>query len=410
MGFDDIEKILEAMKTNPSQTFVIVCIIVVVAMATFFLKNYLSEKGKKAASGKRGGEKQPDSGVHIGDIKTHNQSPVIVGDNPTITYGVPQSVVDRLLKTIEEKDFAIEDREAKLQELTQRYKELDERLAKRPPDDEFAAQAKLKLDQGDLESAEKLLLQSLGSIATPEPKENNRVFLSYAHENLEMVLDIYSGLKKRGLDVWFDKEDLGPGLWKRKIEKAIPKCRYFVICISQAALKKTGDKTPGFQDDELQQAYEIARVQPEDAFTIVPVRLEECGRGDHRLSPYQQYDLFNDFETKLDHLAVNLGGKSLSDSSAKDTRTEDDKLYDSLHGKATTFFFANDHENALVFIEAAANLRPDSTATLLAKGILLLSLGNEEEANAVFSKIEKMDPKYFTDMIEGANLNTFNES
>ncbi|SHO53494.1 toll/interleukin-1 receptor domain-containing protein [Desulfopila aestuarii] len=80
--------------------------------------------------------------------------------------------------------------------------------------------------------------------------ENNktRIFLSYAHEDLEMVRQIYTGLKARNLGVWFDKEDLGPRLWKRKIEKAIPKSQYLVICISEAALKKTGDE-PGFQDE-----------------------------------------------------------------------------------------------------------------------------------------------------------------
>lgn len=84
-----------------------------------------------------------------------------------------------------------------------------------------------------------------------------KVFLSYAHENLEMVRKIYTGLKERRLDVWFDKEDLGPGTWKKQIEKAIPKSRFFIICISEAALKKTGDESPGFQDEELQQAYEM---------------------------------------------------------------------------------------------------------------------------------------------------------
>ncbi len=105
-----------------------------------------------------------------------------------------------------------------------------------------------------------------------------RIFLSYAHEDLDTVRRIDAGLTARNLDVWFDKRCLKPGSWKRQIEKQIPKCRHFVICISNAALKKTGDE-PGFQDDELQQAYEIARVQPEDAFTIVPIRLEDCVAG-----------------------------------------------------------------------------------------------------------------------------------
>jgi hypothetical protein len=66
----------------------------------------------------------------------------------------------------------------------------------------------------------------------------NRVFLSYAHENLDMVRRIYAGLKERKLEVWFDKEDLGPWLWKRKTKKTSPKSRYVIICMSEAVLKK----------------------------------------------------------------------------------------------------------------------------------------------------------------------------
>ncbi len=54
-------------------------------------------------------------------------------------------------------------------------------------------------------------------------KDKVRVSLSYAHENLDMVRRISTGLKKRKLDAWFRKEDLGPGRWKRKIEKSYPK-------------------------------------------------------------------------------------------------------------------------------------------------------------------------------------------
>ncbi len=153
----------------------------------------------------------------------------------------------------------------------------------------------------------------------------NRVFLSYAKEYIDKVKDVYEGLIKRGLNVWFDEEDLQAGRWKPQIKKAISRSRYFIICISEAALRKTGEEMRGFQDEELNRAYDIAEEQSDKDFTIVPVRLEECGRGDFRLSGFQQYDLFKDFENHLDKLAINLGGTSLSDSMAKDERKEDEK-------------------------------------------------------------------------------------
>jgi tetratricopeptide (TPR) repeat protein len=223
-------------------------------------------------------------------------------------------------------------------------------------------------------------------------KKKDRVFLSYAHENLDMVRQIYAGLKERQIDVWFDKADLGPGLWKRKIEKAIPKCRYFIICLSEAALKKVGDESPGFQDEELQQAYEIARVQPEGDFTIVPVRLEDCDRGDHRLSPYQQYDLFNDFNSELDNLSINLGGVSLADKFAKDTRSEDEKFLENLHNNAITFFYAGELDKSLAIFSSLVVLKPDGAETWFNKGVVLSGLGRNDEAIEAYDKALEINP------------------
>lgn len=174
----------------------------------------------------------------------------------------------------------------------------------------------------------------------------NRVFISYAHEDLDAVRQVAAGLKKRKLNVWFDKEDLRPGRFKPQITKAINRSRYFIICISEATLRKTGEE-PGFQDNELQIAYEIALAQADTEFSIVPVRLEEFDRGDFRISSFQQYDLFPNFEEGLDKLAVSLGGLSLANVTAQDERLEDEKEIDRLTGKVATFLYAGYKEQAL---------------------------------------------------------------
>lgn len=116
-----------------------------------------------------------------------------------------------------------------------------------------------------------------------EPKRE-LTFLSYANEDLDRVRKVYNGLKKRGVDVWFDAEDLGKGRWKQQIMEAISHSKYFVFCLSNAALKKAGLENSGFVDLELQIAWEIAREQDEKSFTIIPVRLEDYDRSDMRLS------------------------------------------------------------------------------------------------------------------------------
>jgi hypothetical protein len=181
--------------------------------------------------------------------------------------------------------------------------------------------------------------------------KKQQVFICNEHEDLETVKNVVLGLKKRKLHVWFDKEHLAPGRWKAQIIKEIACSRYFIICISEAALRKTGE-IPGFQDHELQTAYEIAQAQPDQEFTIVPIRLEDCERGDFRISSFQQYDLIPDFEAGLDNLAVHLGGVSLSDANAQDERTEDENIIESLLGKATAAYYANDFEKAYIIINS----------------------------------------------------------
>jgi len=222
---------------------------------------------------------------------------------------------------------------------------------------------------------------------------NDQVFLSYASENLDMVRKVYEGLKKRNVNVWFDMERLGPGPpWKLQVKKAIVSSRYFVICISEAALKKTGDISPGFQDEELQSAYEIAMAQPVTAFAIIPVRLEDCDRGDHRLSMYQQYDLFRDFEGVLDKLALHMGGESLADKTATDARSEEEKTVQVLLGKAMASWYAGDYEAALTLSHSATLLYPISVEAWLGYGICLAQLGRYGEALEVCNKIIGLKP------------------
>lgn len=69
-----------------------------------------------------------------------------------------------------------------------------------------------------------------------------QTFLSYAHEDLSTVRKIYKALRKRNLNLWFDKEDMRPGEWEEQIEQAIYESKYFIICISDAAIQKIRDK------------------------------------------------------------------------------------------------------------------------------------------------------------------------
>jgi tetratricopeptide (TPR) repeat protein len=259
--------------------------------------------------------------------------------------------------------------------------------------------------------------------------DQKQIFLSYASENLDFVRKIYTGLKKRNLNVWFDKEHLRAGGWKAQVLKAINRSRYFLICISTDALRKTGDEC-GFQDEELNWAYNIAQNQPNTDFSIVPIRIEECGRGDTRLTSYMQYDVFDDFEISLDKLAQDLGGRPLNNVVAKEEILEDETTIKRILGHANAAYYAGDYRNALTLCEAievindkisdawitkgvvfcelnkktealqafdrAISIRPNNVIGLLNKGIFLCqNLGKYEEGIATINKSLLIDPNYY---------------
>jgi tetratricopeptide (TPR) repeat protein len=215
-----------------------------------------------------------------------------------------------------------------------------------------------------------------------------QVFISYAQEDLAMVRRLCADLSDRAVNVWLDKDQLRPGRWRSQIERAIARSRFFVICVSQSALRKTGEE-PGFTDTELTAAYQIATAQDERSFTIVPVRLEDCGRGDHRLSVWQQFDLFIDWNVEVDRLAVLLGGRSLSETQRTvsfEETSQHDRTVTTLSGLAIASFYAGDAARAVRTLETVLELEPGSSAAWYNKGIALTDLGRYTEALEAFER------------------------
>ena len=171
MDFNTINKIIDSFQKRPRRTILIISLVAVFAIIGVVFGGYLSELGKKFATD-NGTISKAEPSIQIGEVKTGDQSQVYVGSKVIISGVSPKvvtelsktlnlKVIERLLKTLDEKDVAIEERDAKLQELSQKYKELEERLARRSVEDKLADQAKQKLEEGNLEGAEQILLISL---------------------------------------------------------------------------------------------------------------------------------------------------------------------------------------------------------------------------------------------------------
>ena len=108
------------------------------------------------------------------------------------------------------------------------------------------------------------------------------VFLSYASEDRESVEAIKSQLEAAGVDVWFDRQDLEPGVFfEDKIHRNIERCSLFVPIISRRCL----ESRRRFLFSEWKHALRVAtHVAPNVPF-IVPVALDDTPVNSDRLPP-----------------------------------------------------------------------------------------------------------------------------
>lgn len=149
-------------------------------------------------------------------------------------------------------------------------------------------------------------------------------------------------------------------------------------------LRKTGD-TPGFADTELTVAYQIASKQDERFFTIVPVRLENCPRGDHRLSTFHQFDLFEDWGGQIGRLVKFFGAEVVKGAE----RASGDDLVQTLRGRASAAYYAGDLQAAVRDYEALSVLAPEAPQIWNNLGVALDAAGRVVEAiNAFHRSIE----------------------
>ena len=109
----------------------------------------------------------------------------------------------------------------------------------------------------------------------PPPGPNMQpgaVFISYARQDQFAVRKLYAGLKKAGLDIWFDEKSIQPGdHWLRKIETNIRTCACFLVVVSQ----NTDKRLEGAFHREWVCALDRAKGFKPDATFIVPVLIDD---------------------------------------------------------------------------------------------------------------------------------------
>lgn len=120
----------------------------------------------------------------------------------------------------------------------------------------------------------------------PEPKRPLKVFLCHASTDKPKVRELYRYLKKRGIQPWFDEEDLVGGQdWQVEIPKAIATSDAIIICLTKNSVDKEG-----YIQKEIKFALDKALEMPEGRIFLIPVKFEEC-EVPFTLSRYQWVDL-----------------------------------------------------------------------------------------------------------------------
>jgi hypothetical protein len=134
--------------------------------------------------------------------------------------------------------------------------------------------------------------------------ENIKIFLSYAREDEDSVVNLYNFLSDSGFKPWMDKKDILPGeLWEPVIWKATKQADFFVICLSNNSVNKRG-----FLQKEIKLALDIWEEKLEDDIYLIPIRLDECKVPD-KLCKFHWVNLYEDNGLSLLTNAIQVGLK-----------------------------------------------------------------------------------------------------
>jgi|MTBAKSStandDraft_2_1061841.scaffolds.fasta_scaffold27861_2 CheY-like chemotaxis protein len=129
-------------------------------------------------------------------------------------------------------------------------------------------------------------------------QRKGKVFLSYASQDLDVVRKLYNDLKIRGVNVWFDKVDLQPGVnWEHEINYQVKESSYFIAVISRHSVDKIG-----YVQKELKLGLEVLREFPESAIYLIPVRIDDTKPISEDLKKLHWADLFDDWHKGINDI------------------------------------------------------------------------------------------------------------
>lgn len=99
-----------------------------------------------------------------------------------------------------------------------------------------------------------------------------KVFLSYAKEDKDFILECYEELKRKRFDPWMDEHDLLPGqAWDNCLKSNMKTTDVVLIFMSSKSVSKIG-----YVQKELNYFVDKRREFPENFIYLIPVQLDQC--------------------------------------------------------------------------------------------------------------------------------------
>jgi|WetSurMetagenome_2_1015567.scaffolds.fasta_scaffold115117_1 hypothetical protein len=118
-----------------------------------------------------------------------------------------------------------------------------------------------------------------------------KIFMSYAHDDLFRVKNIYNNLKNVGLNPWIDFENLLPGQsWKTIIEEQLKQADIILIFFS-----KNTDSKSSYFNEELNSVVDKIKMQPIGYNPVIPIRLDQINPPEE-FKTTQWIDYYNDHQ------------------------------------------------------------------------------------------------------------------
>ncbi|HXD32964.1 MAG TPA: TIR domain-containing protein [Pyrinomonadaceae bacterium] len=132
------------------------------------------------------------------------------------------------------------------------------------------------------------------------------VFISYVHDDKDLVDQLANDLRALGVEVWLDRERIRPGeRWKDAIRQAIGKGAFFLCCFS--AHYESREKS--YMNEELTLAIDELRQYSAERTWFIPVLVSRCeipsrsiGAGE-TVRDLQWVDLYTDWSRGVHQIA-----------------------------------------------------------------------------------------------------------